>query len=67
MNYQHEFHAGNACDVIKHVTLLATLKTLLNKDSAFCYLDTHAGCGEYDLTKQPPIKHLNINWASRAY
>lgn len=50
MNYQHEYHAGSACDVIKHVTLLAALNTLLNKDSAFCYLDTHAGLGEYDLT-----------------
>lgn len=56
MNYQHNFHAGSACDVIKHTTLLAALNELLHKESAFCYLDTHAGSGEYDLTDIPANK-----------
>lgn len=49
MNYQHSFHAGNFADVFKHIVLLGLIKSLLRKDNAFCYLDTHAGCGYYDL------------------
>jgi 23S rRNA (adenine2030-N6)-methyltransferase len=49
MNYRHAFHAGNFADVHKHVVLLAILRHLLRKDSAFAVLDTHAGRGDYAL------------------
>ncbi|MGE0114671.1 MAG: 23S rRNA (adenine(2030)-N(6))-methyltransferase RlmJ [Steroidobacteraceae bacterium] len=49
MNYRHSFHAGNFADVHKHVTLLTVLDYLLQKPKPLCYLDTHAGRGEYDL------------------
>jgi 23S rRNA (adenine2030-N6)-methyltransferase len=49
MNYRHHFHAGNFADVVKHVLLLGLLESLRRKDTPFCYIDTHAGCGVYDL------------------
>lgn len=50
MNYKHGYHAGNFADVIKHVTLIAIILSLQKKDTPFCYLDTHAGPGIYDLS-----------------
>lgn len=50
MNYRHIFHAGNFADVFKHVVLVRLLQALHRKDTPFCYLDTHAGRGLYDLT-----------------
>ena len=49
MNYRHAFHAGNFADVVKHATLLVLLELLAQKDKPFCYLDSHAGIGRYDL------------------
>lgn len=49
MQYHHRFHAGTFADVHKHVTLLALLAALKRKDTAFLYLETHAGRGAYDL------------------
>src|ERR1700749_2041675 len=49
MNYQHAFHAGNFADVHKHVVLARILEYLRQKPSAFRVIDTHAGCGRYDL------------------
>lgn len=49
MNYRHGYHAGNFADVVKHVILIALLKSLGRKDTPFCYIDTHAGTGYYDL------------------
>jgi 23S rRNA (adenine2030-N6)-methyltransferase len=49
MNYRHIFHAGNFADVFKHIILIAIVKSLLKKDTPFCYLDTHSGIGRYDL------------------
>lgn len=49
MNYRHEFHAGNAADVFKHVVLLQLLRRLQHKPAALCYVDTHAGRGRYAL------------------
>jgi 23S rRNA (adenine2030-N6)-methyltransferase len=51
MKYQHRFHAGTFADVHKHVTLLALLAALKRKDTAFLYLETHAGRGSYDLAE----------------
>ena len=48
--YRHLFHAGNFADVFKHALLTRLLILLARKDKPFCYLDTHAGIGLYDLT-----------------
>lgn len=50
MNYRHAFHAGNFADVVKHLALMAILMRLRNKAAGFAIIDTHAGCGLYDLT-----------------
>jgi len=49
MNYRHLYHAGNFADVIKHIVLIALLKSLQRKATPFCFLDTHAGIGIYPL------------------
>ena len=48
-SYRHAFHAGNHADVLKHVTLVATLKHLMQKDPGLTLIDTHAGAGLYRL------------------
>jgi len=49
MNYRHAFHAGNSADVVKHSLLIAIVRALQRKESALTLIDTHAGCGLYDL------------------
>lgn len=49
MNYRHAYHAGNFADVIKHIVLCRLLAYLKLKDKPFFVLDSHAGCGLYDL------------------
>lgn len=49
MNYRHIYHAGNFADVFKHSILTLLIQNLLRKDTPFCYLDTHAGIGVYNL------------------
>lgn len=50
MNYKHLYHAGNFCDVFKHIVLISLIESLKKKEKPFCYLETHAGAGLYDLT-----------------
>jgi 23S rRNA (adenine2030-N6)-methyltransferase len=49
VNYRHSFHAGNSADVVKHSLLVALVRALQQKQSALTLIDTHAGCGLYDL------------------
>jgi len=49
MNYRHAYHAGNFADVLKHVVLVAALDHLGRKPAPYCYMDTHAGRGDYPL------------------
>jgi len=49
MNYRHSFHAGNSADVVKHSLLIALVRALQLKDGALTLIDTHSGCGLYDL------------------
>jgi 23S rRNA (adenine2030-N6)-methyltransferase len=49
MNYRHAFHAGNNADVVKHAVLIALVQALQIKPGALTLIDTHAGCGLYDL------------------
>jgi len=48
-SYRHAFHAGNHADVIKHLTLIATLQHLQQKEGGITIIDTHAGAGLYRL------------------
>lgn len=49
MNYRHSFHAGNSADVVKHSLLVELVRALQQKPGALTLIDTHAGCGLYDL------------------
>ena len=48
-SYRHAFHAGNHADVLKHTTLIATLRHLTLKEAGLTLIDTHAGAGLYRL------------------
>jgi 23S rRNA (adenine2030-N6)-methyltransferase len=48
-SYRHGFHAGNHADVLKHLTLIAILQYLTQKDTPLTVIDTHAGAGLYRL------------------
>ncbi len=50
--YRHLFHAGNFADVFKHALLARLLVALAGKEAPYCYLDTHAGTGRYDLAHE---------------
>lgn len=50
LSYRHIFHAGNFADVFKHALLSRLLASLDSKTNPYCYIDTHAGIGRYDLT-----------------
>lgn len=52
LSYRHLFHAGNFADVFKHALLSRLLIALAAKDKPYCYLDTHAGTGRYDLSHE---------------
>ena len=52
MNYAHVFHAGNFADVFKHVLLARILLYLNRKDAPYRVIDTHAGEGGYDLSRE---------------
>ena len=52
-SYRHAFHAGNHADVLKHVTLIATLRHLMRKNGPLTLIDTHAGAGIYRLDDHP--------------
>jgi 23S rRNA (adenine2030-N6)-methyltransferase len=49
LSYRHSFHAGNFADVLKHIVLVEILQYLKRKDTAFDYIDSHAGAGLFDL------------------
>ncbi|MDA7746779.1 23S rRNA (adenine(2030)-N(6))-methyltransferase RlmJ [Psychromonas sp.] len=61
LSYRHSYHAGNFADVLKHTVLTSILDYLLQKDKAFCYLDTHSGCGAYQLDSEQSLKTGEFN------
>jgi len=56
MNYRHIFHAGNFADVFKHTLLIGLIEAFKAKTTPFCYIDTHAGRGGYDLRSAEALK-----------
>ena len=61
LSYRHHFHAGNFADVFKHFVLTQLVLSLHKKDTPYCYLDTHAGSGLYDLHSAPAQKNHEYN------
>lgn len=62
MNYNHDYHAGNFADVLKHTVLIALFSNLKNKDKPFCFLESHAGAGIYSLqstSSQKTMEYMN--------
>lgn len=49
LSYQHQYHAGNHGDVLKHWLLVETILYMQKKEKPFDYIDTHAGAGFYAL------------------
>lgn len=56
LSYQHAYHAGNMADVHKHSMLAWALDYMTRKDKPLSYLETHAGCGLYDLSSEASLK-----------
>ncbi|KLE34711.1 23S rRNA (adenine(2030)-N(6))-methyltransferase RlmJ [Aurantiacibacter luteus] len=56
MNYRHAYHAGNSADVVKHALLIALVRALQLKPGALTLIDTHAGCGLYDLGGEEALR-----------
>lgn len=56
LSYLHSYHAGNFADVHKHILLSRVFIHLQQKDTPYCYLETHAGRGIYNLTSAPAVK-----------
>jgi len=51
-SYRHAYHAANHADVLKHLTLVALLRYLGQKDTPLSLVDTHAGAGVYRLDQE---------------
>jgi len=48
-SYRHAYHAGNHADVLKHFIQVQLHQYMNQKDTAYTYIDTHAGVGVYAL------------------
>lgn len=51
-SYRHQSHAGNHADAFKHGLLVAMLHSMNEQNEPWCYLESHAGAGLYDLGGQ---------------
>ncbi|MBS4097070.1 MAG: 23S rRNA (adenine(2030)-N(6))-methyltransferase RlmJ [Sulfuricella sp.] len=49
MNYRHGYHAGNFCDIFKHLILMLLIEHFKLKEKGFSVLDAYAGDGSYSL------------------
>ncbi len=49
LSYRHGYHAGNHADLLKHLVEVQILQALAQKAKPFCYIDSHAAGGYYDL------------------
>jgi 23S rRNA (adenine2030-N6)-methyltransferase len=49
LSYQHDYHAGNHADVLKHSVFAILIRLLQQKPAPIRVLDSHAGSGVYDL------------------
>ena len=51
-SYKHGYHAGNQGDVLKHICLIQTYKSLKKHHNSIIYIDTHAGSGTYKFNSE---------------
>ncbi len=56
LSYMHEFHAGNFCDLQKHLALTLLLKSLCKKEKPFTVIDCHASSARFNLNDERLIK-----------
>jgi 23S rRNA (adenine2030-N6)-methyltransferase len=56
LSYQHDYHAGNHADVLKHWLLVECVRYMQRKAAGFEYIDTHAGSGRYQLDSPLALK-----------
>lgn len=49
LSYEHIFHAGNHADILKHFSLFLLLSFFNKKEKPYTLIDTHAGCGIYNV------------------
>ncbi|WP_288750098.1 hypothetical protein [uncultured Treponema sp.] len=49
LSYQHEYHAGNLADVLKHTCLCLILDSLCKKEKPFTIIDSHSDVCSSDL------------------
>ena len=52
LSYKHGYHAGNQADVLKHICLIQTYKSLKKHHNSISYIDTHAGSGTYKFNSE---------------
>jgi 23S rRNA (adenine2030-N6)-methyltransferase len=55
-SYRHAYHAGNHADVLKHFVQVQLHDYMNQKDTAYTYIDTHAGAGVYALDSAQALK-----------
>jgi 23S rRNA (adenine2030-N6)-methyltransferase len=55
-SYRHAYHAGNHADVLKHFIQVQLHKYMNQKDTAYTYIDTHAGAGVYALDSAQAVR-----------
>ncbi|MDP2325620.1 MAG: 23S rRNA (adenine(2030)-N(6))-methyltransferase RlmJ, partial [Gammaproteobacteria bacterium] len=60
LSYQHDYHAGNHADVLKHSVLALVIRALQRKDTPLRVLDSHAGSGVYDLRSHEARKNAEF-------
>lgn len=56
LSYQHEYHAGNLADVLKHTCLCLILDSLCKKEKPFTIIDSHSGAGIFSLDDERILK-----------
>ncbi|MBQ7166164.1 MAG: 23S rRNA (adenine(2030)-N(6))-methyltransferase RlmJ [Treponema sp.] len=56
LSYQHEYHAGNHADILKHTCLLAILRSLCKKEKPFTVMESHSGAGRFRLDDERLVK-----------
>ncbi|MCQ2248369.1 MAG: 23S rRNA (adenine(2030)-N(6))-methyltransferase RlmJ [Treponema sp.] len=56
LSYQHEYHAGNHADLLKHVCLTLVLESMCRKDKPYTIIDSHSGAGLFDLNDERLLK-----------
>ena len=60
LSYQHDYHAGNHADVLKHAVLALVIRALQKKDTPLRVFDAHAGSGIYDLRSHEARKNAEF-------